>query len=367
MELMFLLVLFHTTHSVKHSLTYFITSSSGLQNFPRFVAVSKVDGVYVAYCDSSNHTAEPRQDWTKTLMEEEPEHLEWHIQTCLAAIQDSKTDIDHFKQHFNHTGGVHVFQELSSCEWDNETDETSGYQRFGYDREDVVSVDSKTLTWKFTEKAAFFKQTWDEDKSRLSFTSNFFTNICPQWLKQYIVYGRKYLLRKGRITCLMSCPYIHYYFLTLTLCFFSLSDRPSVSLLQKTPSSAVSCHATGFYPDRALMFWSKDGEEIHEGVEHGEILPNHDGTFQMTVDLNVSSVPEKDWRRYHCEFQFEGVKDRIITELDEAVIRTNSKFPAGVLVGVVVGLLLLLLCMAALLLWKKNKNGFRAASTSESS
>ncbi|KAG7219351.1 hypothetical protein INR49_019111 [Caranx melampygus] len=39
-----------------------------------------------------------------------------------------------------------------------------------------------------------------------------------------------------------------------------------------------------FYPHRALLFWTKDGEELHEDVEQGEILPNHDGTFQMTVD-----------------------------------------------------------------------------------
>ncbi|MEQ2311922.1 hypothetical protein AMECASPLE_025573 [Ameca splendens] len=54
----------------------------------------------------------------------------------------------------------------------------------------------------------------------------------------------------------------------------------SVSLLQKTPSFPVSCHAAGFHTNQAEMFWMKDGEEIHQGVEEGEILPNNDGTFQ---------------------------------------------------------------------------------------
>ncbi|XP_028275775.1 uncharacterized protein LOC114445029 [Parambassis ranga] len=303
--------------SVKHSLTYFITSSSGLQNFPRFVAVSNVDGVPVGYCDSINQTAEPRQDWVQKLVEKEPEHLEWHIQNCLGAIHVSQTDLDQLRQHFHHTEGVHVFQELSSCEWDNETDEVTGYWRSSYDGEDVVSVDSKTLTWQFTDKAAFFKQFWDVNKLRLNSFRIFIPSICPQWLKQYLKYGRKYLLRK---------------------------DPPSVSLLQKTPSSAVSCHATGFYPDRALMFWSKDGEEIHEGVEHGEILPNHDGTFQMSVDLNVSSA--EDWRRYHCEFQFEGAEDRIITELDRRRIKTNWKEkPDHVTIPVVSAVVVLVLVL----------------------
>ena len=96
-----------------------------------------------------------------------------------------------------------------------------------------------------------------------------------------------------------------------------------MSLLQKSPSSPVSCHATGFYPDRAMMFWRKDGEELHEDVDLGEILPNHDGSFQMSVDLDLSSVPAEDWRRYDCVFHLSGVEDDIITKLDKAEIRTN--------------------------------------------
>ncbi|KAF3833489.1 hypothetical protein F7725_024693 [Dissostichus mawsoni] len=103
-------------------------------------------------------------------------------------------------------------------------------------------------------------------------------------------------------------------------------EIPSVSLLQKSPSSPVSCHATGFYPDRAIMFWSKDEEEHHDNVDHGEILPNHDGSFQMSVDLDVSSFPAEHWDKYRCVFQLSGVKDQVI-RLDSAVIRTNRGNP----------------------------------------
>ena len=81
-----------------------------------------------------------------------------------------------------------------------------------------------------------------------------------------------------------------------------------------------------------MMFWRKDGEEIHEGVEQGEILPNHDGSFQMNVDLNISSVSPEDWRRYDCVFHLSGVEDDIITKLDEEQIRTNrGKSDCGLL------------------------------------
>ncbi len=96
-----------------------------------------------------------------------------------------------------------------------------------------------------------------------------------------------------------------------------------MSLLQKTPLSPVSCHATGFYPDRAMIFWSRDKEELHEHVDHGELLHNTDGTFQISVDLDLSLVKPDDWWRYECVFQLSGDEDDIVTKLDPAVIKTN--------------------------------------------
>ena len=59
-------------------------------------------------------------------------------------------------------------------------------------------------------------------------------------------------------------------------------------------------------------------------MDHGEILPNHDGTFQMSVDLKLSSVTPEDWTRYDCVFQLSGVKEDIITKLEKDRIRTNE-------------------------------------------
>lgn len=54
-----------------------------------------------------------------------------------------------------------------------------------------------------------------------------------------------------------------------------------------------------------------------------EILPNPDGTFQMSVDLRLSSVSPEEWSRYECVFQLPGVQDDIVIVLDKTVIRTN--------------------------------------------
>uniref|UniRef100_A0A4W6G6G2 Ig-like domain-containing protein n=1 Tax=Lates calcarifer TaxID=8187 RepID=A0A4W6G6G2_LATCA len=247
--------------SVKHSLTFFITESSGLQTFPEFVVFSEMDGVHLSYCDSNKKKPDLRQVWVKKLVEDDPESFIWFTQGCAVYQRRLKFESDSLKQHVNQTGGK-LLQRIIP--------EVDGYRNSSCDGEDFITFDLKTETWIIlTPQALITKTEWDRNQMYNRLLKDYLTITCPDWLKKVVNYGRK---------------------------------LPSVSLLQKTPSSPVSCHATGFYPDRAMMFWRKDGEELHEDVDRGEILPNHDGTFQMRADLNISSVSPEDWRRYDCVF-----------------------------------------------------------------
>ncbi|XP_036945792.1 major histocompatibility complex class I-related gene protein-like isoform X3 [Acanthopagrus latus] len=314
-----------------HSLKHFITASTGIPNIPEVVGTVEIDELLVGSCDSKKRM-EVKHDIAESFLMKYPEQLEWYKQECLGVFPIFKPRTHSLMRLYNQTGGVHVLQKVEGCEWDDETEEVKGFSQFGFDGEDLLKLDPKTFTWiALRPEAVNISMMWYTDTYLRGSFKTVLTQIFPELLKQFVEYGRSVLLR---------------------------TELPSVSLLQKTPSSPVSCLATGFYPHRASLVWRKDGEELHEEVDHGEILPNHDGTFQMSVDLNLSSVTPEDWTRYDCVFQFSGVKEEIITRLEKDRIRTNWVKPSNMTVPVtaaVVVLALILIGAAGFIVYKKKK------------
>uniref|UniRef100_A0A3B4DL88 Ig-like domain-containing protein n=1 Tax=Pygocentrus nattereri TaxID=42514 RepID=A0A3B4DL88_PYGNA len=161
-----------------------------------------------------------------------------------------------------------------------------GYDQYGYDGEDFVSLDLKTETWTAANaKAVITKHKWEgtawsvQDKAYLE-------NTCIEWLQKYVEYGRSTLERKG------------------------------TNNHHKDSSSPVVCHATGFFPKAVMISWQKDGEDLHEDVELRETLPNQDGTFQKRSVLTVS--PEELNRHdYACIVQHISLEKEMMLPVTE--------------------------------------------------
>ncbi|XP_033829296.1 major histocompatibility complex class I-related gene protein-like isoform X2 [Periophthalmus magnuspinnatus] len=308
-------ILIKDSTSMIHSLRYFDTSSSQVPNFPEYVVVGVVNGLEIMRCDSETRRYEPKQEWMNRVTGDDPKFWDWTTQLCVNNLQVNKGSIENIKQRFNQTEGAHIWQRMFGCDWDDETDDITGYYQYAFDGQDFISLDLSTESWVAAKSEAFATKLRWERIGQTQRHKHYVHKVCTVWLKNYVRYGEKTLKR---------------------------TELPLVSLLQKSSSSPVTCHATGFYPDRAMLFWTKDGDELLEDVDPGEILPNEDGTFQTSVSLDLSSVPPEDWDRYHCVFQLSGVKEDYVTRLDRSKIRTNAKNPptsiiaAVVVVGVVI-------------------------------
>ncbi|XP_072561933.1 class I histocompatibility antigen, F10 alpha chain-like isoform X3 [Paramormyrops kingsleyae] len=280
---------------VTHSLQYVYSGSSGIPNLPEFMTVGLVDGEPFTYYDSNIRREVPRQEWVTKAVD--PDYWDQQTQISMRTEPTFRTNIEVAKQRFNQTGGIHTVQRMYGCEWDDETGATGGYDLDGYDGSDFTALDFKTMTYVAPVQQAFISaQKWNNDRALLERFKAYQTQICIEWLKKYVSYGKSTLER---------------------------TVRPEVSLLQKDPSSPVTCHATGFFPKGIVVTWQKDGEDMHSDVEVGETLPNGDGTFQITSKLMVK--PE-DWKMnsYSCVVQHKSLQDDIAVLLEEKNIRTNQ-------------------------------------------
>ncbi|MEQ2267159.1 hypothetical protein XENORESO_002488, partial [Xenotaenia resolanae] len=184
------LVFFPVTHSLK----YFYTASSQVPNFPEFVAVSLVDDLQIEYYDSNIQKYVPKQDWMRKNTDQL--FLEGQNGMCLCEHQNFKADVEIAKQCFNQTGGVHIFQFMYGCEWDEETGKVTSFRQYGYDGEDFLILNAESNTWIApNQQAKITTDKWNNNKAELEYIKNYQNQICPEWLKKYVGYGRSSLMR----------------------------------------------------------------------------------------------------------------------------------------------------------------------------
>uniref|UniRef100_A0A3B4AVJ0 Ig-like domain-containing protein n=1 Tax=Periophthalmus magnuspinnatus TaxID=409849 RepID=A0A3B4AVJ0_9GOBI len=237
----------------------------------KFVSVGVLNGLEILHCDSEIRRTEPKQEWMKRVTEDDPNFWYWTTRLCVDSVQTGKENIEKDLCYTNKLGLPY----LASC------------AHMGNDSDTWRGVIGKNGLPDLNPSGVFY---W--------------TSVLAT------VHTEHHVRAQG-------CPSVHVVPGHLRL------ELPLVALLQKSSSAPVTCHATGFYPDTARLFWTKDGHEVLEDVDPGEILPNGDGTFQTSVSLDLSSVPSKDWDRHHCVFQLFGDENKHVTRLDQSQIRTN--------------------------------------------
>ncbi|KAM9447092.1 class I histocompatibility antigen, F10 alpha chain-like [Clarias gariepinus] len=329
--LVFLTFSLHLSSAVTHTLQYVNTAVTPGINFPEFTSVGQVDGQEFVYYDSKISKVIARTEWIQKVTDDDPQYWNRNTQILQSLQEIFKVDMAIAMQRFNQTKGVHTVQRMYGCELDD-NGTTRGYMQYGYDGEDFVTFDLKTLTWiAATPQAVTTKNKWDQNSRRINIYKSYFEKECIEWLKKYVSYGRETLERK-----------VH----------------PEVSVFEKqSPSPEVVCHATGFFPKAVMITWQKDGEDVHEDVELRETLPNQDGSFQKRSILRVPAE-ELQKHTYTCVVQHSSLEKDIVLNVSYRQILKGGGSIA-IIIAVVAALVVLVAVVAGIVVWKKKNSGFK--------
>lgn len=313
MKIIIVLIGIHLVYSEYHSLITTYTGIRGLTETPEFIAVTTLDKQQIDYYDSDTNELIPKQDWMKKYTSGEMWKEDSKIRQEVHQIY--RRNIHDLMERFNQTRGVHVYQRMYGCEWDDQTGESHGIDQYGYDGEDYVMLDIMEIRYITpVPQGEITVQKWNNNRAQLQHLQKYYKYECVKWLKQFLASRKAPLETKA----------------------------PKVFLLQRSPSSPVECFATGFYPSAVTVTWLKGGQELNKYADLGETLPNEDGTFQSKSLLKVSADNWKNVHDYFCEVEHMGIttqKTLIERKIEQNNDPTHEYLIVMVISFLVIGLL----------------------------
>ncbi|CAH2223753.1 MHC class I antigen [Pelobates cultripes] len=98
----------------------------------------------------------------------------------------------------------------------------------------------------------------------------------------------------------------------LYLLSFLIPVRPAVKVSDQKADGATKllCQVYGFYPRDVDVNWKRDGIEVPSD-EAKQVLPNTDGTYQITVTVEV--LPE-EMNRHSCHVEHISLDKTVIVK-----------------------------------------------------
>ncbi|XP_039538412.1 class I histocompatibility antigen, F10 alpha chain-like [Pimephales promelas] len=174
-------------YSELHSLISTYTGISGqtAAGTPEFSAVTTLDGEQIDYYDSNIEELILRQDWMEKFtykdMWKEDTEIRKHVQ------QIYRNNIPVLMQRFNHTHGVHKYQRIYGCEYDDETRFLQGFDRYTYDGEDFIILSVRERRYiAHVPQAIPTVDKWNKDEERFILLKRYYDHECVYWLEYFL-------------------------------------------------------------------------------------------------------------------------------------------------------------------------------------
>lgn len=297
MKFIFFFIHFSFVCSELHTFVATYVALSGLK-FPgnEFFAAATLDGQQIGYWDKNEKKLVPKQDWMKRI---ESKGLLGENTLIRENVQQIYINTIHdLMQQMHQSNGVHTYQGMFGCSWENKTGFSQPFHRYAYDGEDFITLDViNNIYTASISQAKSIAEKWNKNKEQNETLSLYHKYWCVYWLKEFLFH---------------------------TIAAFGKTE-PNVSLLQRSPDSDIKCHVTGFYSNITVIQWRKNGQDINDPalIESGDNLPNDDGTFQRNVTLRVS--PD-DWKKnqYSCVVEHMRKTTQKILTKEEIIILESA-------------------------------------------
>uniref|UniRef100_A0A8C1SN93 MHC class I-like antigen recognition-like domain-containing protein n=1 Tax=Cyprinus carpio TaxID=7962 RepID=A0A8C1SN93_CYPCA len=188
--LIFILHRLNTTYTGKNGQT---TPGS-----PECSTVTTLDGQQIDYYDSEIKKLIPKQDWMKKFASTET----WKDYTEITeqVQQINKLNIPAIMQQFNQSHGVHTYQRMYGCEWDDETGDSRGFDEYSYDGESFISLDRKKIRYNTSvPQAQPTVMKWNNDKGQLDILKQYYRYDCVYWLKELVHFYKASFEKTGKV------------------------------------------------------------------------------------------------------------------------------------------------------------------------
>ncbi|XP_070792382.1 major histocompatibility complex class I-related gene protein-like [Pituophis catenifer annectens] len=299
-----------SSHSLYLFYTLFVDSN---QDGAQYI-VAYVDNQLVARFDPTTRRTLPQVAWLHNVTEEDShfwDTISWTVNITELTFRNE------LRIYHNSSKGFHSWQNLIGCKLSDEGQKQGTYQ-YGYDGEDFISLDQKTLSWVAVNvHAQEIKRQWEAEPLIAHSWNDYLEEKCIEFLQKCVMYGKDSLLRK---------------------------EPPVAEVSHTIQYKGLVCQVYGFYPKEVNVTWREDGEIRTKNTSSSGVLPNSDGTYYTSLSIKVDPEDKRD--HYRCYVEHAGLSEPLIVAWEEPV-EIKWDYKVWIIVGVVaVAFILVMFCFA---------------------